>query len=229
MTEGMNGRLDDSIVKQITGGDSLVVRRLYENSSESNPSYKIFLACNKLPEFDNGDPAMMRRLHVVPFDVVIPRSDQDLRLSDKLDEELPGILNWAIEGSLKWQEDELTPPKAVSDVLIRLRAQSDPVGTFIEEECAIGRKMSVTKARLHKSFDDWCFSHDLKNIIGKNSFGSAMKGEGFADGTGDHGTVRIWKGLALKTPSKRRKIELRKPPKRRRGGWKAGESDGERG
>jgi hypothetical protein len=53
------------------------------------------------------DEAIRRRFHLVPFNVTIPPEERDKDLANKLRAEWPGILNWAIEGCLKWQAEGL--------------------------------------------------------------------------------------------------------------------------
>ena len=58
----------------------------------------------------------------------------DLDLADKLKDEWPGILRWAIEGCLEWQRIGLAPPPAVLAATESYLADEDAIG---REEPAI--------------------------------------------------------------------------------------------
>ena len=93
-----NARFDEALVKTITGGDKLRVRHLYARSFEYRPSFILFLACNRLPNFDMTDSGMRRRIRVVSFEEKI-RPDPIVK-RELTDPSLHGsaILNWVLEG-----------------------------------------------------------------------------------------------------------------------------------
>ena len=98
----------------MTGGEMITARMLYQEFVEIEPSWKIFLSTNHLPEIDGADAALARRLVMVPYDVVIPERERDPDLKEKLLAEGPGILNWLIEGCSQWQAIGLSEPDCVS-------------------------------------------------------------------------------------------------------------------
>ena len=67
------------------------------------------------PQINNTDHGIWRRIKAIPFNRTFSAEEQDKTLGDKLIQELPGILNWAIEGCLAWQADELQTPQVVDD------------------------------------------------------------------------------------------------------------------
>jgi P4 family phage/plasmid primase-like protien len=66
-------------IKAITGGERLAVRRLYGEFFETVPGYKLLIAGNHRPRLTGGGSSMARRLHLVPFDTVIPEHERDGR------------------------------------------------------------------------------------------------------------------------------------------------------
>jgi P4 family phage/plasmid primase-like protien len=54
-------------MKELTGGTSITVRKLYGNPFTYKPQFKLLLACNKLPAIDATDGGTWRRLRVSPF------------------------------------------------------------------------------------------------------------------------------------------------------------------
>ncbi|MCH5463531.1 phage/plasmid primase, P4 family, partial [Secundilactobacillus sp. HBUAS58055] len=106
-------RLDEGLVKQLTGGDTVTARFLYGKEFEFKPEFKLWLATNHKPIIRGTDDGIWRRLMLIPFDVKIPDNRVDKDLKYKLQREEVGILNWMVEGALKWQREGLIPPQIV--------------------------------------------------------------------------------------------------------------------
>jgi putative DNA primase/helicase len=104
--------LAESIVKWLTGGDRVRVRKLHENSSEFDPTWKIWLASNHKPTIKGQDSAIWSRIRLVPFDASF-EGREDRTLKTALLGELPGVLAWAVEGCLRWQAEGLPSPNSV--------------------------------------------------------------------------------------------------------------------
>ncbi|WPG23491.1 phage/plasmid primase, P4 family [Enterococcus faecium] len=96
-------RLDEGLVKQLTGGDKVTARHLYGKEFEFEPEFKLWLATNHKPIIRGTDDGIWRRLNLIPFTVQIPDHKKDKNLKFKLQTELQGILKWAIDGCLLWQ------------------------------------------------------------------------------------------------------------------------------
>lgn len=153
-TEGGN-LISETLVKQLTGGDRLTARRMREDFWTFTPSHKIWLATNHKPSVHGTDEGIWRRLRLVPFNVTIPDSKKDLTLSEKHKGELPGILNWALQGCREWQEHGLDEPAEVTDATREYRHESDYLGGFIEECCLVGPGCQVRATSLFDAFKDW--------------------------------------------------------------------------
>jgi putative DNA primase/helicase len=104
-------RLAEVLIKEVTGGDLISARFLHAEWFSFKPEFKIFLAANHKPVIRGTDHAIWRRIHLIPFNVQIPEAERDKELPDKLKAELPGILNWAIDGCILWRDQGLTPPR----------------------------------------------------------------------------------------------------------------------
>ncbi|PEO93949.1 DNA primase, partial [Bacillus toyonensis] len=91
-------RLDEGLVKQLTGGDKVTARFLYENEFDFMPQFKLWMATNHKPIIRGTDDGIWRRMAIIPFTVQIPKEKVDKRLKHKLRRELKAILHWAVEG-----------------------------------------------------------------------------------------------------------------------------------
>ena len=131
-------KLAEALVKQLTGGDTLTARFLYQEHFEFQPAFKIWLAVNHKPRVQGTDHAIWRRIRLLPFTVTIPAAEQDKRLTERLQGELPGILRWAVEGCRLWQHEGLEPPSAVKRATGDYQAEMDVIAAFIQDCCVLG-------------------------------------------------------------------------------------------
>lgn len=82
-------RFAENTIKELTGGDTVSARHLYQGTFEFVPQFTIFLATNTVPIIRGTDDGIWRRLRIIPFTTsFINRSDKTL--SEKLDQELTG-------------------------------------------------------------------------------------------------------------------------------------------
>ena len=103
----------ESKIKALTGGDPVSARFMRQDFFTYQPTFKLIVAGNHRPSLRNVDEAIRRRFNLIPFTQTIPPEERDPNLAEKLKEEWPGILAWAIEGCLEWQRIGLAPPSAV--------------------------------------------------------------------------------------------------------------------
>jgi putative DNA primase/helicase len=152
-------RWAESRIKQITGGDRISARFLYGEYFEYLPQFKLFVAGNHKPRIGGDDEAIWRRLKVLPFTVIIPEDERDPELTQRLLAELPGILNWAIEGCLLWQKNGLMTPKTVRQSTQLYREDQDVFRQWFADCCELrldDPKTVASAADLHDSHTDWC-------------------------------------------------------------------------
>lgn len=126
-------RLDEALIKQLTGGDVITTRFLYGKEFEYTPGFKIWMATNHKPIIRGRDLGIWRRIHLIPFNARIPDDRKDKRLSYKLRKELPAILNWALEGALKWQKEGLKMPAVMQAAANAYKGEMDVVYAFLKE------------------------------------------------------------------------------------------------
>ena len=126
-------RLSESLVKSLTGGDSVTARFLHKEFFEFKPQFTPFLMTNHKPLIYGVDHAIWRRVKLIPFTVTIPDEEQDKELPEKLRKELPAILSWAVMGCLEWQQVGLKEPTEVTVATETYRSEMDILGEFFEE------------------------------------------------------------------------------------------------
>lgn len=196
-TETEDGtRLAEATVKQLTGGDRITARRLYQDYFEFNPTHKLWLATNHRPVVMGTDDAIWRRLRLIPFEVTIPPEERDRKLSEKLRQELPGILNWALAGLEEWKRDGLGESRHSKEATEEYRRDSDVFGAFLEECCEVGPGQVVAKAQLYSTYEVWASGGNLRPMT-KHSFGRKMKERGFKETRQGKANEHVWIGLEV--------------------------------
>lgn len=159
-TEADDGkRLAEGLVKQLTGGDPVAARFLYGRHFEFVPEFKIVLSANHRPIIRGDDNGIWRRIHLIPFSVTIPPERRDKGLADRLREEWPGILAWAVRGCQDWQEGGLAPPAEVVEATQQYRQESDVLGLWIAERCVEASHASVQAAQAYHDYSKWIEKH----------------------------------------------------------------------
>jgi len=138
-------------LKALVAGDRIAARVMHGNPFEFQPTGKFWIAGNHSPVLKNPDPAMRRRLHLVPLTYVPATPDTDL--AKRLKAELPGILAWAIRGCLAWQRDGLQPPAVVADASAEYFSEQDSVATWLAERC--DRRDVFATALARHLYTDW--------------------------------------------------------------------------
>lgn len=146
-----NATLDTEAAKSLTGGDRVRGKIVYNEPFEFEPTHKIVLHTNELPKLTYNDYAAWRRIKLIHFPVRIPEDERDPALPQKLQRELPGILNWALEGARSWlAQGDLRVPAKVEDATKQYREGQDQIGVALEEIAEFGSDEPTSDYRVKK-------------------------------------------------------------------------------
>ena len=162
-------RLNEPLVKELTGGEIITARRMKEDFWTFPPTHKIWMATNHKPEIRGTDDGIWRRVRLIPFAVQIPPHERDPRLTERLIGELSGILNWAMEGCLSWQTQGLQEPAMVMAATESYRNESDELGAFLADATLEGAHYTVKAGDLFEEYQRW------GGTLTMTSFGKAMQ------------------------------------------------------
>lgn len=127
----------ESLVKSLTSGEEILVRRLHHEFVPLRPEFKLVVSGNHKPRIEGADDGIWRRVILVPWPVQIAKDQVDKKLPDKLWRERSGILNWLLAGAISYLEDGLMIPEKVREATEEYREESDPVGAFIKGACEV--------------------------------------------------------------------------------------------
>jgi putative DNA primase/helicase len=164
-------QMDNALVKNVTGSTALRGRMLNENPISFNPTHSMWFLSNYLPEMKQQDDGIWRRFKIIPFDYKIEKNTEK-EMTDfvaSFDDELPGILNWIVEGSIKMIATGKLPYCAIVEQLNdEFRLESDRLAEFLKVCCDVDRENTkdywVSKKLAYRVWDLW-----------KNEVGEAMR------------------------------------------------------
>lgn len=152
--------LKTSALKKLISSDPVKARRPYEMPFDFSPSYKAFMLTNHRPRLKTTDHGTMRRLAIVPFNVTIDPAKDVKNFNRTLRAETPGILNWLIEGCLKWKAAgmAINIPQAVAVATDSYATDEDQIGQFFAACVNKARGGFVTGQALFEAYRRWCES-----------------------------------------------------------------------
>lgn len=152
-------RLQEGLIKALTGGEPMMVRDLFSGMITFQPIFKLTISGNHLPEIRGGDDGIWRRLLLVQFPVQIPEHKRipKKELDDILWAERSGILNWLVRGLLDYLQYGLQEPPEVLAATDAYRKDSDPIGAFLTEATYVSGQADdfMTSRELIESFNYW--------------------------------------------------------------------------
>lgn len=174
-TEGV--RLNEGLLKQLTGGSKITCRFLYGDEFEYTPEFKIWTATNHKPVVRGTDIGIWRRIKLIPFEVNIPKEKVDKNLKYKLRQEFPQILAWAVEGAVKWYKTGLQEPDRVKVATKEYKKEMDLVASFLEQcvviEYDAGER--IMAADLFNVYKSWARQNNEYEMTSKKFFMEATK------------------------------------------------------
>jgi putative DNA primase/helicase len=187
-------QLAESLIKDLTGGDTVTARFLHREFFEFKSTHKLWMYGNHKPIVKGTDDGIWRRMRLIPFNVTIPEEERDANLPEALKTELDGILAWAVRGCLEWQHDGLGVPDEVKNATKKYRAEMDSLAEFIVDCCVEGPGYLAGAADLHKRYSAWCASIN-ETPMTATMFGRALRERGFEKEHTRNGA--IYKGIGL--------------------------------
>ena len=174
-TEGV--RLNEGLIKQLTGGGKVTCRFLYGDEFEYAPEFKIWIATNHKPIIQGTDVGIWRRIRLIPFEVNIPADKVDKQLKYKFREEMPQILRWAVEGCMMYHREGLEPPKCVQDSTAEYKAEMDLIATFMEACVVIDYTSmeTIPANELYSVYAEWAKTNNEYVMTSRKFFGEFGK------------------------------------------------------
>ena len=195
-------RIDDGGFKQLVStGEAVTLDQKYLSAETYLPTAKHVFATNNLPRVSDNTKAVFNRLLIIAFDAVVPKEFQDPELYDKLKEELPGVLTWAVEGAISlFKGNGVWHPVASSEKLVEeYRLEQNEVNDFIEESPKIIKEADgwISAKEFRDMFNDY-YGYSGGRMVKSITIGLQVKALGFE--TQKRKSVRGYLGLRESGP-----------------------------
>lgn len=141
------GKLDVAKFKALTGGDKIPIRRLHEEFRTVEPTHKLLLSGNHLPQFaDTRDPGLLRRLLNVNFSADFTRNpDRHLKQKLSTPESLSALLGKLVTAAQDWYRDGLVESALMKQARRKYVADNDFLGEFVDEFCQHGENLKIDR------------------------------------------------------------------------------------
>jgi P4 family phage/plasmid primase-like protien len=157
-----------SLFKALVTGDEIEAERKFQQPFKFRNVARLLFSANKLPPSSDRTHAFYRRWHVIPFTRTFTAETRDTELREKLIQELPGLLNRALQGLCRLAaQKRFTEPQAVKDALSAYERQNDTVAAFFDEAVETNDKGYIGKQRFYKTYRGWCDLQKLRPVTQK--------------------------------------------------------------
>jgi len=174
-------KMDSTIFKQLASGEAIEARLPYGEPMILENYARLIFNTNGLPVDVEHNHAFFRRFLLIPFNVTIPKEEQDKHLAQKIiKNELPGVLNWVLNGLDRLvKQDRFTYSEAAENALNSYRKESDTVLLFLEEYgYAPNKESKVALKEMYSQYKSFCSDNNYK-ALGNKNFKKRIESEGF--------------------------------------------------
>jgi putative DNA primase/helicase len=190
-------RLAESLVKDLTGQDTISARFMRAEWFDFKPTHKLWLSTNHKPEIRGTDNAIWRRIRLVPWAVTIPPTERDRKLPQRLRDELTGVLAWVVRGCIEWRREGLRAPEEVRQATREYRAEMDVLAAFLGDCCNRSGEEREFAGELWDAWKRWCEETGERPETQKR-FGGRLSERGFLNDRDSRTGRKVWFGLSLR-------------------------------
>ena len=194
------GKMDEEKIKQLTGGEKISARALYQSAVTYKPQFTLWLSCNDLPLVTDKSLFASERIKVVEFNRHFSPSEQDTHLKDELTtmEAMSGIFMWLVRGYIRYKEHGLTMSEEMKQVIRNYEGDNDLVLQFLESRCVQSEVANIKAKDLYNAYKLWAKSEGAF-ILSARKFNAEMERhpEWFERKSTSSGFVIYW-GVKLK-------------------------------
>ena len=205
------GKLDEEKIKQLTGGEEISARALYQSAITFKPQFTLWLSCNDLPQVTDKSLFLSERIKVIEFNRHFTHAEQDTHLKEELttQEAMSGIFMWLVRGYIRYKEHGLEMTENLQNVIRKYERDNDLVEQFLEARCERVENNHMTSGvdssgklirskDLYQAYKSWAKQEGLY-VMSNRKFNSELERhpEWFDKKSMSNGYVIYW-GLVLK-------------------------------
>ncbi|RFU83287.1 NTP-binding protein [Streptomyces triticagri] len=155
----------------ISGEDTIDIDRKFREAWTGRLPTRLMILTNELPHFGDSSGVIARRFIVLNM-TVSWLGKEDTHLTDRLAAEMPGILNWALDGLARLERTgRITDPPSSREAVTTMQDTASPTSAFVRERCTTGPTCSVPVDTLWAIWREWAEDNGVRSIGTKQVFG----------------------------------------------------------
>jgi putative DNA primase/helicase len=175
----ISGRTDTAVLTErllsISGEDTLSIPRKFLPDWTGKLTTRFLLMTNELPRIEDVSGALASRFLVLTLHESF-YGREDHRLFERFLPELPGILNWALEGwDRLYARGRFVQPPSAATLVQEFEDLGSPMCAFVRERCEVGHGYDVPKDRLFQEWKTWCTGNGREHPGTVQTFGRNLR------------------------------------------------------
>lgn len=203
----LSGKADQAAIAErllsISGEDAITVDRKFLNAWTGRLGVRFLIMTNELPRLADASGALASRFVVLTMCQSF-FGKEDRGLGNRLLSELPGILNWALDGFRRLRgRGYFMPTESAKEAVSELEALGSPIGAFLKEKCIVAPGGQVAPLVLYREWSEWCARNGRKEPGTAQTFGrdvrAVVAGLKISKPRVDGVQARLYEGIALRT------------------------------
>lgn len=164
--ENNNGKLNSEIFKAVVSGDTVEINRKYRDAISVPLHTKLIFLFNELP--DNGDltHGFFRKIIIVPFNRTFKGAEIDVDMYSKLEKEISGIFQWAIDGLKRLKENDykFSSCSASDKCLEDYKRELNPVAEFFDTHFKLNSNQQIKRSEIYNRYQEYCYKNSYETL-----------------------------------------------------------------
>jgi P4 family phage/plasmid primase-like protien len=170
--------INAEIFKNMVGGGEVQAAHKGFDEYSFKCHARFIFACNDMPVFRDKSVGLEERLVFIPFNRYFEDHERDTNIIPKLMAELPGILNWAIEGARTMLAQRSLPNYQTTAQMKELyRDETNPLINWMNECVTVSASGSqMTTKEIYAEYRRFCEESGCRSVS-KINFGRQFRAE----------------------------------------------------
>ena len=169
----------DAELKAITSGEPATVEHKHKNPFVMRPFSTCWFGTNHMPHTRDFSEALFRRATILQFNRTFAKSEQDPQLKDKLQAELPGILNMSLTAYARALVDGFSEPQSSEDAKKEWRLEADQVALFVEDTCRRDPDARTPAGDVFQAYKAWAAENGISKTMSQKGLRDRLTRLGF--------------------------------------------------
>ncbi len=173
-------KAEEGLLKNLVTGGRITVEKKFRDPIDVTFKTKLIFATNNFPKFRDKTSGLWRRIIPISFErQILDESKQNKNLINpewwNQSGELPGILNWALEGLCRLKKrGHFIQSEEINGYLKKLKLISNPTLEFIEDNLAFKNCSELPTTKIYVHYTNWAKENGF-SVLSANSFAEQVK------------------------------------------------------